>query len=167
MQAFAELCEQISKTSKKTEKVSLVAAYFRAQTELSEAATAAIFLSGRAFPAYEQAVLNVGGALLSRALTEVAGVSEPQLWMAYRKHGDLGSAAFDVLELRSRRRAKASAAMVPLTLAEVESAFNRIAGASGPQKKSAIVRELLGRASPLEAKYLIKIITGELRIGLR
>src|SRR5438270_614361 len=164
MKAFAELCESVSKTSKKTEKVSLVADYFRAQADLSEAATAAIFLSGRAFPAFEQSVLNVGGALLSKALAEVARASEPELWSAYRKHGDLGSAAFDILWLRRR---SAPPATVPITLPEVEAAFKRIASASGPAKKMEIVRGLLARATPLEAKYLIKIITGELRMGLR
>src|SRR5438105_14701904 len=150
MKAFAELCESVSKTTKKTEKVSLVADYFRAQADLSEAATAAIFLSGRAFPAYEQTVLNVGGALLSKALGEVARVSEPELWSAYRKHGDLGAAAFDLLWLRRR----AAPATVPITLPEVEAAFKRIASASGPGKKLEIVRGLLTRATPLEDKYL-------------
>src|SRR5205085_192796 len=65
------------------------------------------------------------------------------------------------------RRRAVPPATVPITLPEVEAAFKRIASASGPAKKSEIVCGLLTRATPLEAKYLIKIITGELRMGLR
>ena len=50
---------------------------------------------------------------------------------------------------------------------EVESAFRQIAAARGPAAKGALVRDLLGRVTPLEAKYIVKIITGDLRIGLK
>ncbi len=166
MKTFAELCERVGHTTKKTTKVALVADYFRSQESLpqgvSEAATAAIFLSGRAFPAFAEEVLNVGEALLSRVLVEVAGATNSELSSAYRKHGDLGAAAFDIFSLKRGRAGAANA----ITLLDVESAFKRMAQASGAAK-SAIVRDLLQRSSPLEAKYLIKIMTGDLRIGLR
>ena len=54
-----------------------------------------------------------------------------------------------------------------LTLQEVAHAFNDIAAASGTAPKAKLVRELLGRAAALEVKYLVKIMTGELRIGLK
>jgi DNA ligase-1 len=47
-----------------------------------------------------------------------------------------------------------------LTLTEVAESFRRIAEARGPAAKHTLVRELLARAVPLEAKYLVKIITG-------
>ena len=54
-----------------------------------------------------------------------------------------------------------------LGLLEVEKTFRQIAAARGPASKTVIVRDLLLRATPLEAKYIIKIITGDLRIGLK
>src|SRR5437764_9431718 len=95
MRAFAELCESISRTTKKLEKTRLVEDFLRSRP-IDEAAHAAVFLSGRAFPAYEEAVLTVGGALLSRLLQDVTGATGHQLTLAYRRHGDLGSAAFDL-----------------------------------------------------------------------
>src|SRR6185312_2030024 len=95
MRAFAELCESVSRTTKKLEKTALVADFLKSRS-VDEAAHAAVFLSGRAFPAYEETVLSVGGALLSRLLQEVTGATGHQLTLAYRKHGDLGSAAFDL-----------------------------------------------------------------------
>src|SRR3954470_8658782 len=95
MRAFAELCESISRTTKKLEKTRLVADFMRSRP-IDEAAHAAVFLSGRAFPAYEEATLTVGGALLSRLLQDVTGATGHELTLAYRRHGDLGSAAFDL-----------------------------------------------------------------------
>src|SRR4029079_16535402 len=50
---------------------------------------------------------------------------------------------------------------------EVAAAFAAIETASGPARKAAIFRHLLERADPLTAKYIVKVWTGELRIGLR
>src|SRR5436305_10027938 len=119
MRAFAELCESISRTTKKLEKIRLVADFLRSKP-IDEAAHAAVFLSGRAFPAYEETVLTVGGALLSRLLQEVTGATGHELTLAYRKHGDLGSAAFD---LYAERNMEGGAA---IKLHELESAFRKV-----------------------------------------
>ncbi len=159
MQLLAAACEAIAGTSKKTEKTRIVADYFRGQP-VCEAAIAAVFLSGRPFPAYAEATLQVGGSLLWHVIQEIFGESEAALTAAYRQHGDLGSAAYEVL------RAVAPAGST-LRLEEVERAFRLIARTRGASAKAALVRELLGRATAFEAKYLIKIVTGELRIGLK
>jgi DNA ligase-1 len=159
MQRFAQTCGAIAATTKKLEKVAIVADYLRSLTE-SEAAIAAIFFSGRPFPVCEETTLQVGGALLWAVVGELSGKTEAQLTAAYRRHGDLGAAAAEVLPTPRPH-------LPSLGLAEVETDFRRIAAARGPAVKRALVRELLQRASPLDAKYLIKIMTGDLRIGLK
>jgi len=52
-------------------------------------------------------------------------------------------------------------------LQEVQATFRRIAAVRGPAAKAALIRELLSQLIPLEAKYIVKIITGDLRIGLK
>jgi DNA ligase-1 len=156
MLQFAELCERIRATTKKTEKVALVADYLSTQP-VDEAALAAVYLSARPFPAHEEATLNVGGALLSRIVTEL---SPGSLNSAYRKFGDLGEAAGELLRRRKGEQRG-------LALGEVNEAFRALATARGQAAKSEILRALFQRATALEATYLIKIITGDLRIGLR
>ena len=63
MLRLAEVCEQIAATTKKTEKTAIVAEYFRSR-ELPDAAISAVFLSGRAFPAFDERTLQIGGSLL-------------------------------------------------------------------------------------------------------
>jgi len=158
MQAFATTCEAVTATTKKTEKTRLVAEYFRSGPE--EAAQAAVFLSGRAFPAWEERTLQIGGSLLWRAVGEISGKGEVALTAAYRRHGDLGAAAEDVLTAVAPQ---ASA----LTISELASTFEQLAGTSNTVQKLTLLKNLLQHATPLEAKYIVKIISGDLRIGLR
>ena len=161
MLRFAETCDAIAATTKKLEKTALVAAYLRSLLQtmpLNEAATAAIFLSGRPFPAYEERTLQVGGALLWRIVSELSGKSEHELTEIYRKHGDAGSVAAEALPPKSPSG---------LSLSSVQQAFSAIAAARGPTAKAPLLRALLERVTPLEAKYIVKIISGDLRIGLK
>jgi DNA ligase-1 len=161
MLPFARTCDAIAATTKKLEKTALVAAYLRSSLQslpVSEAAVAAIFLSGRPFPAYEEATLQVGGALLWRVIGELSGKSEHELTEIYRRHGDAGSVAAEALPARPESR---------LSLTEVQRTFYEIAAARGPAAKAFLLRQLLERATPFEAKYIVKIISGDLRIGLK
>ena len=97
MRQFAEASERIRGTSKKLEKVRIVADYLKS-SPLEEASVAAVFLSGTPFPAWEETTLQVGGRLLWQVIEELSGRSSQELTAAYRKHGDLGAAAAEVLE---------------------------------------------------------------------
>jgi DNA ligase-1 len=157
MRRLAETCEAVAATAKKLQKTAIVAGYFKSRGT-DEAALSAVFLSGRAFPAWEETTLQVGGSLLWRVVAEISGQDEAALTAAYRKHGDLGAVAGEVLPERSGEG---------LGVLEAGKVFREIAVARGPAAKTALVRDLLGRATPLEAKYMVKIMTGDLRIGLK
>jgi DNA ligase 1 len=159
MRQLAEICELVAATTKKNEKVRIVAEYFRSQSA-GEAAIASIFLSGRTFPAYEEITLQVGGTMLWQVLREISRLSENEIAVAYRRYGDLGSAAFDILQSTAPKQST-------LTLEQVEREFRRIAETRGAASKASFIRLLLSKATALEAKYLVKIISGDLRIGLR
>jgi len=159
MRKFAETCEAIAATTKKLEKTGIVSGYLQS-CAIDEAAVAAVFFSGRPFPAWEETTLQVGGTLLWRLVGELSGRGESELRAAYRKRGDLGAVAGDVLP-------QSADSTAGLSVVEVDRCFRRIAAARGVAPKTALVRELLQRLSPLEAKYVIKIMTGDLRIGLK
>jgi DNA ligase-1 len=157
MLRVAQTCEAIAATTKKLQKTAIVAEYLKLRT-VDEAVVSAIFFSGKPFAVWEETTLQIGGTLLWRVVAELSGKDKAALTAAYRKHGDLGAVAGEVLAERSGQGLK---------ILEVERAFRQIAAARGTATKSALVRELLGRSVPLEAKYIIKIMTGDLRIGLK
>jgi DNA ligase 1 len=158
MRTFAETAEKIAATTKKLEKTALLAEYLKT-APLDEAAVAAVFFSGRPFPAWEETTLQVGGTQLWRTVQELSGKSEHEVTAAYRKLGDLGAVAGAVLSQPcSDGRPRPS---------NIQLIFREIAAARGPAAKGILVRKLLSEVSPLEAKYIVKIMTGDLRIGLK
>jgi DNA ligase-1 len=159
MQAFAQTADAVAATTKKLEKVRLVAEYLRSRP-VEEAAQASVFFSGRAFPAWEERTLQVGGTLLWRTVAEISGKGEVALTAAYRRHGDLGAAAQDVLE-------RSAPAKSSLSVADLAAVFDELARTSTAARKLSLLQDLLRRATAVEAKYVIKIISGDLRIGLR
>jgi DNA ligase-1 len=158
MHSFAQAADRIAATTKKLEKTALLAEYLRS-VPIAEAAIAAVFFSGRPFPAWEETTLRVGGSTLWRVVSELSGRSESELTAAYREYGDLGAVAGAVLPDRRPDGDQSPSA--------IHAYFRELATARGPTAKGAIVRQLLSEITPLEAKYVIKIMTGDLRIGLK
>src|SRR5262249_30641060 len=91
---------------------------------------------------------------------DLSGKGEIALTAAYRRHGDLGGAARDVLE-------HVAPAQSTLSIGEVASVFDELARTSAAAGRLHFLQQLLRRATALEAKYIVKIISGDLRIGLR
>jgi DNA ligase-1 len=147
----------VAATTKKLLKTTLVADYLKSRS-VAEAAISAIFFSGRAFPVWEEATLQLGGRSLWRIVAELSGKNEEELMASYRRLGDLGAVAADVLPERMGQYPN---------ILEVEDFFRQISSARGPTQKSALARELISRVTPLGAKYIVKIMTGDLRIGLK
>jgi len=158
MLRFAQLCESIAATTKKNEKVALVSDYLRT-TPVDESALAALYLCGRVFPRREERVLSIGFSILLRAVAEIANKNPTELSPILRHHGDLGSGAEEILRQHAVRSW--------LTLPQVAEVFASLAQQRGPTAKQALLAHTLQRLSALEAKYFIKIATGELRIGLK
>ena len=156
---FAELCQRLAETGSKLEKRALMAEYLR-PLPVPEAGLAALYLAGGPFPETDGRELKVGGAALSHVLAQLSGAGQPAMHAAYLRHGDLGGAAQDLLQGRG-------AGASTLSLPEVAEAFAAIADAAKPARKQQITLDLLKRATPLEAKYLIKIILGDMRTGIQ
>ena len=117
-----------------------------------------LYLAGQPFPEADPRKLNAGGALLTKALKQVSGCTDAALTAAYRRHGDLGAAAFDLLNTHPHP---------PLTLDELSNAFDTLATARTTAARSATLFDLLRRTTPIEAKYLLKLMLGDMRIGVK
>ena len=156
---FAEVCDALAATTKKLEKRAIISNYLRGLS-LDDASRAALYIAGSPFPETDRRALNAGGSLLSRALAEVAEAHRDAIHTAYRRHGDLGAAAQDLLEAHE-------SASPTLTLRQLEDSLTAIAAARGPAAKMPLVLQLLRNATPVEAKYILKLISGDMRIGVK
>jgi DNA ligase-1 len=158
MLRFAQLCESIAATTKKNEKVARVADYLRG-TPVEESALAALYLCGRVFPRREERVLSIGFSILLRAVAKIAKKDSTELAPILRHLGDLGAGAEEILRDHPVRSS--------LSLPQIAEVYASLAQQRGPAVKQALLEHTLQRLSAMEAKYFIKIATGELRIGLK
>ena len=162
MRGWSELAERVGGTTRTSEKTALLARYL-AQLTSDELRQAAVFLSGRPFPESDQRAIGLGWAAISAAVTQVAGTTAGALGEAYDRSSDLGRAVADVL---AHRLEEPDPSHSP-GIVEVAQAYAAMEAASGAAAKGAVFGALLRRCDCLTAKYVVKILTGELRIGLR
>src|ERR1700736_5286309 len=165
--AVAELAEELAGEAGRLKKRAAIAeaisAVQAAAPESEDAGLFALYLAGTPFAEADARKLNAGGALLSKALLAVSGATDVALTAAYRRHGDMGAAAFDLLMASP----VATGRTTELTLVGVAEAFAGMAVANTTAIRAGLVEGMLRRATPLEAKYLLKLMLGDMRIGVK
>jgi DNA ligase-1 len=162
MRRWSEVAERVAATTRTSEKTALLAEYL-ADLTAEELPIAAVFLTGRPFAEADQRAAGLGWAAIAATVTDLAGVGRSALAEAYDRSSDLGLAVADVLSGVGHAPDRTASP----SLAEVAAAYAEIESSSGPAAKVAILRSLLARSDPLTAKYIVKVLSGELRIGLR
>jgi DNA ligase-1 len=165
--AVAKLAEELAGESGRLKKraaiASAISAVHEAAPQSEDAGRFVLYVAGTPFAEADPRKLNAGGALLTKALLSVSGATDVALTAAYRRHGDLGAAAFDLFLASPAAATKAS----ELTLAEVSESFGAMAVARTTAIRATLVEGLLRHATPLEAKYLLKLMLGDMRIGVK
>jgi DNA ligase-1 len=162
MRRWSELAERLAATTRTSEKTAILAEYLR-DLSPEELPVAAVFLTGRPFAEADQRAAGLGWAAIATTVTSLGDVPRAALGEAYDRSSDLGIAVAEVLTAAGHAPPPGTSPTLP----EVAAAFAEIEQASGPARKSTILRALLERSDPLTAKYIVKVLGGDLRIGLR
>ena len=160
LQAFAECAEGVAATTKKLEKAAILGRYLERLSD-PDLTRAARYFAGHQFAMSDARTTNVGGSIISAALSEATGFRPEDLYPRYVRLGDPGELAAEIIK-ESKQSFNPT-----ITLAETESLIARLSETRGIKNKTALLASVLHRASPLEAKYLVKLLAGDLRIGLR
>ncbi|MDH5624245.1 MAG: ATP-dependent DNA ligase [Candidatus Bathyarchaeota archaeon] len=164
--ALAELCEKLETTSKRTLMVGLVAEFLK-YLHADEVEPATSMILGRPFPKWDQRTLEVSWATMNGLIKRLTNVDWKSFTDAFSKTGDIGAATKIVFEAKKIRK-QATLFEKPLTILEVRRSLETIAETSGygsRERKERLLETLLGEATPLEAKYIVKILIGEMRTG--
>ncbi|MDQ3115091.1 MAG: DNA ligase, partial [Verrucomicrobiota bacterium] len=156
--AFAAVGEQIAATPAKLEKIRILSDYLR-NLEPEQLRIASTFLTGKPFAQTDQRTLQTGWAIIYRALLAASRRGNAELRQISSSHGDASKAAREALEGRTVPE--------PFSLGEALILFEALHKARGPVAKTELLQARLQKLSPLEAQYVVKILTGDLRIGLR
>ncbi len=164
---LSELLEKVEATKKRLEIIDLTANYLKTLSP-EEIEPATNMMVGRAFPNYSQKSLDVNWSTLTRVLERISEFDWNLFRQAMANTGDIGSATEIVLK-QAKAKKQTQLTQKSLTIIEVRGALEAIAQTSGARsrtKKERLITSLLSQATPIEAKYLVKIFTGEMRTGL-
>jgi DNA ligase-1 len=161
LERFAEAAERVAATTKKLEKAALLGAYLHGLAD-EDLSLAARYFAGHQFALNDARTTNVGTGLLRDAISEATGLEVENLRPRYVRLGDSGEVAYEAFaETRSENTEPTQ------TLAETQALIETLSGTRGTGNKRALLTKTLAHATPLEAKYLVKLLVGDLRIGLK
>ena len=162
---FVHLCEKVLGTTSKNMKVNFLSEYLSSLNDES-LSIAVLFLSNRIFPLGSKSTVNIGYSTIMRTLSEISALDHNKIQQIYLKYGDMGALSEYAVSKKHTISLFQSRA---LTMLSVQDQFRKIAdtiGYNSSKNKRNILKGLYLNSSPLEAKYLTKMINGEMRIGL-
>ncbi len=155
--AWAATAEEIRATRSRLAKGAALRRYVVALDDDS-LVVAARFFAGTVFPRHDARTVQVGPASLFRTLAEVAGADPDRLGDRWVAHGDGGDLAAELFAERTSRGVR---------LVDVAAHAAALSSAAGTTARTAELRALLEGLGPEEARYLVRLLLGELRIGLK
>ncbi|PZR77024.1 MAG: DNA ligase [Chthoniobacterales bacterium] len=155
---FADVGEQIAATPAKLQKIRSLANYV-ATLDHARLPVAAVYFTGRVFAQTDLRTLQVGGSVIYRALSGATHVTDGEFRRIAHSHGDAGKTAFEVLDGRTNPE--------PFGIVESYEFLETLQKLRGPVAKTEFLQDRLARLSAREGQYLVKILSGDLRIGLR
>ncbi len=162
---FAEFCSVIEKISSTLELTARIAAFIRKVEDDDDLYNVIHFLMGRVFPPWDEREIGVGVGLIYEALRQVTGVSKSRIEQLIKETGDLGLAAEKLL----KEKKQTTLFQEELTIKRVKEIFEEMAKLSGEgsqKRRVMLLTDLYVSATPVETRYLTRLILGEMRLGV-
>ena len=161
---LADVYEELESTAKKLEKSDIIAKLLK-KTPAKILPDVVLLLQGKVYPEWSEEVLGVAGQLMIRAIAKATGESAEDVMDIFTKKGDLGLTVEDLSKQKKQRTLFSE----ELTIEKVFENLKQIAkqaGAGSQDKKQMLIAELIAHAKPKEAKYIVRTVLEELRVGV-
>src|SRR3989338_974303 len=161
---LVEVYEQLNKTTKRLEKTHIISEFLK-DASVEDIEHVMLLLEGRVFPNYDAREMGVAARLMLKSLNVATGISAEKIENEWKKQGDLGLVA----EALVRTKKQATLHSAKLTVKKVFDNIRKLAELEGEgtvERKTQLIAELLTSAKPIESKYIVKTILGEMRIGV-
>lgn len=175
MPIFAKTCSLLEKESSNLKKVEIISENVLKFNSQEEMALFCVYLTGNVYPSNIQRSIHVGKAWVRDAVINITNKSKQEWNDQYREYGDIGLCTESLLSdnistqnnIISDDKAydKSSLKEVPLT--ELKELIEDLYRNSSSKKKTQLIADFLIKLSPQESKYLVKLLTGRLRIGVQ
>lgn len=158
---FAKAADEISDKSSKLKKVDILSKYLADLSE-QDLSLVCVYFTGNAYPQSSSKKLNIGVGIVRDALILLTGIDESEYKETYLKFGEPGELAEYLLEKETKDKINDT-----LSLKQLSEFFENIVETGSTKSKSQLLADLYKNISPLSAKYITKVMIGDLRIGLK
>jgi len=164
---FSELCDvylAVSKTTKRLEKTALLVNLLKATPD-KDMADILMLLKGRVYPEWEKTQIGISGKLAIKAIALATGESETKIVQQFKKLGDIGEVAQALVQKKKQH----TLASQDLDVEDVVKGVRKLAiieGTGSVDQKLKTIAQLLSSATPLEARFLVRILLEDLRVGI-
>lgn len=162
--SLAIVYDKISLTSKRLEKTKLICDLLKS-TPQEELNTVIRLLQGKIFAEWEEKKIGVNTNYVIKALSKISGLSEPKIKDLWKTIGDLGEVSLKVLE----NKGQSTLFVQKLSINQVLENLQKLAletGNGSVDRKIGIISNLLSNANGYEAKFLVRTILEDLRVGV-
>src|SRR3989344_513903 len=161
---LADVYRKLESTTKRLQKTAIIAELLK-KTPAAELETLVLLLEGKIFPNWDASESGVAAKLILKAIIAASGESRERAEHEWKKTGDLGKAAENLLGKRKQHTLFSR----ELTVEKVMANLRKLPGMEGSgsvERKTQLIAELLTSATPAEAKYVVKTVLSELRVGV-
>lgn len=161
---LVDLYQEIESTSKRLEKTYLVSEFLK-HTDVDDLPRITLLFQGKVFPQFDERKLGVAARMVIKSLNKSLGISADAIEKEWKRTGDLGLTA----ENLTKKKKQVTLFSKKLTVAKVFSNLQKLATLEGTgtvSQKIALISELLTSASPIEARYVIRTVLEDLRVGI-
>src|SRR3989442_484261 len=156
--------EKIEATTKRLEMTELLVGLLR-ETPKEDLDRVVYLTQGRIRPDYEGVELGLAEKMVMRVLAHATGLDDDRIARSWKEKGDLGLVAEQAIAARRQKPLEST----PLTTAKVYQHLDAIAheaGEGSQDRKIRLLSDLLGNATPREAKYIVRMVVGQMRLGV-
>ncbi|HLD58656.1 MAG TPA: ATP-dependent DNA ligase [archaeon] len=161
---LAEAFEKIEKASARLEMTDFLAELFK-KAPAEEIGEIVFLCQGKLAPSYTGIEIGMGEKFVEEAIAKVSGYAKKEIEHLFKQKGDLGLVAEELL----KKKKQSALFSAELSVSKVFQNFLKIAKSAGEgsqELKIRLLAELLNSAKPLEAKFLVRIPLGNLRLGI-
>ena len=177
---LSNLFSELESTTKRLEMIDLLSKFFeeiKEKSDFEDLDKIIYILQGQLAPNIKQfPKMGLAEKMIIEALSLHSGIDNKRIKEVLIKKGDIGAAAEIILSKRKKQKSLldfnkiTERELISLEIPDLYSQLKKIALTEGPGShdvKLGILRGLMSRCSPLETKYLLRIITSTLRVGIQ
>jgi len=161
---LAQLYEELSSTTKRLEKIKILSKFLSHVSDKDKEIM--YLLQGDIYPEYDERRIGISNQLAIKAISKATGTPEKKVIQEWKAIGDLGKTS-EKFTLHKKQSTLHSHILTTEKVLENLRKLPELIGKGTVNKKLSLITELLTSATPVEAKYLVRTLIGDLRIGVQ